>query len=59
MNNVRHYEDYTLHNDVIVRKGKILVPNDQTLINMILAKFHASKVGGHAGTTRTSARIGA
>ena len=59
MNNVGHYEDYTLHNEVIVRNGKILVSNDQTLINMILAEFHASKVGGHAGTTRTSARIGA
>ncbi|WVZ05912.1 hypothetical protein V8G54_019258 [Vigna mungo] len=39
------FEDYTLHKD--------------TLINMILAQFHTFKVGGHAGTTRTTARIGA
>jgi len=36
-----------------------MVPNDHTLINLILAEFHASKVGGHAGTTRTIERIGA
>ncbi|KAJ1443189.1 Chromo-like domain superfamily [Sesbania bispinosa] len=59
VNNAGKFEEYTLYKDVIVRKGRIMVPNDHTLINMILAEFHASKVGGHAGTTRTSARIGA
>jgi len=57
--NASKFGDYTLYKDVIVRKGRIMVPNDHTLINLILAEFHASKVGGHAGTTRTIARIGA
>jgi len=55
--NAGKFEEYTLYKDVIICKERIMVPNDHTLINTILAEFHASKVGGHAGTTRTSARI--
>jgi len=56
--NAGKFEEYTLYTNVIVRKGRIMVSNDHILINMILAEFHASKVGGHANTTKTSARIG-
>jgi len=57
--NAGKFKEYTLYKDVIVRKGRIVVSNDHTLINTILAEFHASKVGRHASTTKTSARIGA
>jgi hypothetical protein len=36
---------------------KIVVPNNQNIINQILKEFHNSHIGGHAGITRTLARI--
>lgn len=58
-NNAGKSGDYVLHQDVIIWKGRIMLPNDSQLLKMIMTEFHASKVGGHAGTTRTIVRINA
>nr|KYP59122.1 Transposon Ty3-I Gag-Pol polyprotein [Cajanus cajan] len=34
-----------------------MLPFDEDIINQVLLEFHSSKVGGHAGVTKTMARI--
>jgi hypothetical protein len=38
-------------------KKRLVIPKDQSLIKDILEEFHASPIGGHAGISRTIARI--
>jgi len=41
----------------MLSKGRIMLPKKEKLIQMIMTKFHTSKVAGHAGITRTLKRI--
>jgi hypothetical protein len=38
-------------------KDKLVVPNNTELVRQILQEFHTSHIGGHAGITRTLARV--
>lgn len=40
-------------------KDKLVVPNQSELIQKILLEYHTSPIGGHAGVTRSIARISA
>lgn len=40
-------------------KNRLVVPNQESLIQQILLEFHTSPIGGHAGITRSVARISA
>ncbi|WVY90886.1 hypothetical protein V8G54_036400 [Vigna mungo] len=40
--------EYSVKDGILFWKGRILVPNNSTLINQILQEFHNSKIGGHA-----------
>ncbi|WVZ06579.1 hypothetical protein V8G54_019925 [Vigna mungo] len=51
--------DYVIQQDILMWKGRIMLPNHAKLINRIIGEFHGSKIGGHAGTTRTLARLSA
>ncbi|WVY90515.1 hypothetical protein V8G54_036029 [Vigna mungo] len=51
MNNSGRKGDYA--------KERIMLPNNAELINLIIGEFHGSKIGGHASTIRTMARLSA
>ncbi|GKA59775.1 ty3-gypsy retrotransposon protein [Tanacetum coccineum] len=53
-------EDYPRHEfreGLIFYKNRILVPSDSALQQLLLAEYHNTLVGGHAGMQRTLARI--
>ncbi|XP_077219595.1 uncharacterized protein LOC143853740 [Tasmannia lanceolata] len=49
---------YTWRHGLLLYKGKIIIPTDSGLKTTLLQEFHSSPVGGHAGISRTMARIG-
>ncbi|CAA0840424.1 Unknown protein, partial [Striga hermonthica] len=49
--------DYELHNDLLLHRGRVYVPDSGQLREQILQHFHDSKVGGHSGIYRTWMRI--
>ncbi|WVZ01852.1 hypothetical protein V8G54_022658 [Vigna mungo] len=49
--------EYSIKEGILFWKGRIMVPHNSTLINQILQEFHTSKIGGHAGITKTASRI--
>ena len=48
---------YAWVNDQLLRKGKWVVGNNETLRNQLIAHFHNSAVGGHSGVHATTKRI--
>jgi len=57
LNNAWKNGKYSLQQEVLIWKGRILLPRDKTLIKLIISEFHATKIGGHAGIHHTIARI--
>ncbi|MCI02057.1 transposon TF2-1 polyprotein, partial [Trifolium medium] len=56
----QHKEEYKLYSvkeGLLLWKDKLVVPNNTDIIKQILTEFHTSHIGGHAGITRTIARI--
>ncbi|MCH79797.1 Ty3/gypsy retrotransposon protein, partial [Trifolium medium] len=51
------YKLYSVRDGLLLWKDKLVIPNKPELINQILTEFHTSHIGGHAGITRTIARI--
>ncbi|WVZ01635.1 hypothetical protein V8G54_027704 [Vigna mungo] len=51
------HAEYAIKEGLLFWKGRIMVPNNSTLIKQILQEFHNSKIGGHAGITKTTSRI--
>ncbi|GER26123.1 ty3-gypsy retrotransposon protein [Striga asiatica] len=49
--------DYERHNDLLLYRGRVFVPNEGQLREKILQHFHNSKLGGHSGFYRTWARM--
>ncbi|WVY91245.1 hypothetical protein V8G54_036759 [Vigna mungo] len=45
--------------NLLLWKGRLVIPQSHVLIQQILHEFHSSLMGGHAGFTRTLARIAA
>nr|KYP45011.1 Transposon Ty3-I Gag-Pol polyprotein [Cajanus cajan] len=50
---------YSVHQGLLLWKRRIVVPSGHELIQIILNEFHSSMIGGHAGFSRTLARIAA
>ncbi|MCH86694.1 hypothetical protein A2U01_0007554 [Trifolium medium] len=51
------YALYSVNEGLVLWKDKLVIPNNQDIIKQILKEFHTSHIGGHAGITRTLARI--
>ncbi|GAU12540.1 hypothetical protein TSUD_182540 [Trifolium subterraneum] len=51
------YLQYTLREGVLYWKNRVVIPKKSALIQQVLHEFHSSPIGGHAGFTRTLARI--
>lgn len=53
-------KEYVVRDGLLYWKDRLLVvPNQEALIQQILREYHVSPVGGHAGVTRSVARISA
>ncbi|CAJ2644751.1 unnamed protein product [Trifolium pratense] len=48
---------YTVKGDLLFWKQRIIIPQDSSLIQQLLFELHTSPLGGHAGITRTLARV--
>ncbi|PNY16671.1 retrotransposon-related protein, partial [Trifolium pratense] len=48
---------YSIRDGLLYWKQRLMIPKDSDLLNKILFEFHTSPIGGHAGITRTIARI--
>nr|GEX49229.1 Ty3/gypsy retrotransposon protein [Tanacetum cinerariifolium] len=53
------YPHHQFREGLIFYKNRILVPRDSALQQLLLAEYHNTLVGGHAGMQRTLARISA
>lgn len=51
--------NYSVKEDLLYWKNKLVLPVESSLINQVLQEYHTSPIGGHAGITRTMARISA
>ena len=52
-----HSGHYIWKDDLLWWKGRLVVPDNTDLRHRLLAEYHGSLVGGHAGTSRTYARL--
>jgi hypothetical protein len=59
LNNTGTDSNYTVKEGLLYWKNKLVLPVDSSLIQQVLQEYHASPIGGHAGITRTMARISA
>ncbi|CAJ2641138.1 unnamed protein product [Trifolium pratense] len=48
---------YTMKDGLLYWKQRLVIPKESDLLNKVLYEFHTSPIGGHAGITRTIARI--
>jgi hypothetical protein len=50
---------YSVHNQLLLWKQRLVIPSQHAIIQQILQEFHSSPIGGHSGYTRTMACIAA
>jgi hypothetical protein len=48
---------YTMMDGLLYCKHRLVIPDNSDLLHTVLLEFHTSPIGGHAGITRTIARI--
>ncbi|MCH80874.1 Ty3/gypsy retrotransposon protein, partial [Trifolium medium] len=48
---------YTMRDGLLYWKQRLVIPKNNDLLHKVLYEFHTSPIGGHAGITRTMARI--
>lgn len=51
------YPDFTISNDLILRKGHIWLPLKFPFLSTLLTEYHATPTGGHLGITKTTIRL--
>lgn len=51
------YPHYTVKEGLLLWKNRLVIPSNDPLVQVILKEFHSTPIGGHAGVTRTLARI--
>lgn len=51
------HPDFTIVNDLLLKKGRIWLPRDLPLIHSLLAEYHPTPTGGHMGVAKTVAHI--
>ncbi|XP_048627868.1 uncharacterized protein LOC125596911 [Brassica napus] len=52
------HKDYSVVQGRLLRKGKLVIPQNSSVIKTIMEEFHCGKIGGHGGVLRTQKRIG-
>ena len=57
VNNSGDQPNYSIHQGLLLWKNRIVILVGHELIQTILKEFHSSIIGGHAGVSRTLARI--
>ncbi|MCI61891.1 hypothetical protein A2U01_0083148, partial [Trifolium medium] len=50
-------QHYTVKDDLLYWKNRVVIPTPSALVQKLLQEYHSSPIGGHAGITRTAARI--
>lgn len=48
---------YTVHQDQLLYKGRLVVPAKSPLVNLLLREYHDSPAGGHSGDLKTYQRL--
>ncbi|MCI14451.1 hypothetical protein A2U01_0035582, partial [Trifolium medium] len=48
---------YSIRDGLLYWKQRLVIPKNNDLLHKVLFEFHTSPIGGHAGITRTIARI--
>lgn len=48
---------YTVREGLLYWKDRVVIPAEEEIVNKILQEYHSSPIGGHAGITRTLARL--
>lgn len=48
---------YSIKEGLLYLKDILLIPTEEEIMQKLLSEFHNSPIGGHAGTTRTLARL--
>ncbi|XP_039121357.1 uncharacterized protein LOC120258078 [Dioscorea cayenensis subsp. rotundata] len=51
------HPNYAIRDGILFFNNKVCIPDESALIPLLLAEFHATPSGGHAGIQRTMARI--
>ena len=51
------HSDFTIHQNFILQKGRLWLPRDLPIIQSLLQEYHSTPMGGHAGVTKTLARL--
>lgn len=54
---LENHSDLGLHQDLIVRQGRIWIPFPCSFTEVLLDEFHSSSFGGHTGMTKTIHRL--
>ena len=49
--------EYIVRDGLLFWKGRMMIPENQALKQQIMQEFHASKIGGHEGVTKSVSRI--
>ncbi|MCI00250.1 transposon TF2-1 polyprotein, partial [Trifolium medium] len=48
---------YTVREGLLYWKDRLMIPAEEEIVQKLLHEFHSSPIGGHAGITRTLARL--
>lgn len=51
------HSNYSIRNNIILFQGRVLVPKNTALQQLLISEYHNTRVGGHAGIRRTFHRI--
>ncbi|KFK24528.1 hypothetical protein AALP_AAs46225U000100, partial [Arabis alpina] len=51
------HSEFSVVQGRLLRKGKLVVPAQSRLVNVILQEFHNGKLGGHGGVLKTQKRV--
>lgn len=52
-----HYPGYTFEKELLLYKGRLVIPSNSSLIPKVLLEYHNSAVGGHNGDLKTYLRL--
>ncbi|WVZ23586.1 hypothetical protein V8G54_002130 [Vigna mungo] len=56
-NDPNAYENYSIHQDLLLYKGKLWLNHDNPFIQLLLVEFHTMPLSGHTGIAKTVSRL--